>query len=117
MSLEDFQLLDNEPIDSFIMKRDYLILYHIPGANLNDSNENVEFKFGENKNYRQIGNAYLEFDKPVRNAAAIFDKTSEIRLKIIAFAYCFKEAFLSTAGGSDLEHNKFVGLVTTCLRL
>ena len=35
----------------------------------------------------------------------------------IAFAYCFKEARLSTAGGSDLEHNKFVGNVSTIMRM
>ena len=50
MSLEDFQLLDNEPIDNSIAKRDYTKTYHQSGANLNDSNQNVKFIFGENNN-------------------------------------------------------------------
>ena len=28
MSLEDFQLLDNEPFDNSIIKRDFAIIYH-----------------------------------------------------------------------------------------
>ena len=36
MSLEDFQLIDNEPIDNSIIKRDYLKIYHQQGALLND---------------------------------------------------------------------------------
>ena len=59
MSLEDFQLLDNEPLDNSIVKRDYTKVYHHQGANLNDSNQSVEFIFGENNNYYQIGNSYL----------------------------------------------------------
>ena len=34
-----------------------------------------------------------------------------------ASTYCFKEAKLSTTGGSDLEHNKYVGQVSTISRL
>ena len=34
----------------------------------------------------------------------------------ISFAYVFKEARLSTTSGSDLEHNKFVGQVSTIMR-
>ena len=32
-----------------------------------------------------------------------------IRLVKNAFEHCFKEARLSTTGGSDIEHNKYVG--------
>ena len=56
MSLEDFQLIDNEPIDNSIVKRDYTKVYHQQEANLNDSNQKVEFSFGENNIYHQIGN-------------------------------------------------------------
>ena len=49
MSLEDFQLIDNEPIDNSIIKREYLKIYHQQGANLNDSNQNVAFIFGKLK--------------------------------------------------------------------
>ena len=34
-----------------------------------------------------------------------------------AFAYCFEEATLSTTGGMDLEVNKYVGPVSTIMRL
>ena len=50
MSLEDFQLLDNEPFGNSIIKRDFLKIYHQQGARLNQSDQNVEFTFGENKN-------------------------------------------------------------------
>ena len=117
MSLEDFQLIDNEPIDKSIVKRDYTKVYHQQGANLNDSNQNVEFIFGEINNFRQIGNSYLEFDITVRNTAGNFTNTSVIRLVNNAFAYCFKEATLTTTGGMEIEHNKYVGQVCTILRL
>ena len=54
MSLEDFQLIDNEPIDNSIIKRDFTKIYHQQGAQLNQSDQNVEFIFGENNNYHQI---------------------------------------------------------------
>ena len=34
-----------------------------------------------------------------------------------ALAHCFKEARLATTGGSDLEHIKYVGQVSTIMRL
>ena len=93
MSVEDFQLIDNEPIDDSIVKRDYTKVYHQQGANLNDSNQSVEFIFGENNNYHQIGNAYLEFDITIRKIVEIpnnpnFIDTDQIRLINDAFAYC-----------------------------
>ena len=57
MSLENFKLLHNEAIDSSIVKRDFLKTYHQQATNLNDSDRNTEFIFGENNNYHQIGNA------------------------------------------------------------
>ena len=117
MSLEDFQLIDNEPTDNFIFKREYLKVYHQEGANLNDSNQIVEFINGENNNYLQIGISYLEFDITVRNTAGNFIDASNIRLVNIAFAYCFKEAILPTTGGSDLEHNEFIGQVSSIMPL
>ena len=113
--MEDFHLLDNETIDNSIVKRDFLKIYHQKGANLNDSDQNVAFIFGENNNHHQISYAYLEFDLTVRNPSANFDDTSEIRSINNAFAYCFKEAFLSTTGGSDMEHNKYGGQVSSIL--
>ena len=66
MSLEDIQFLDNEPIDNSIIKRDFTKIYHRQGDQLNQSDQNIEFIFGENNNYHQIGNAYLEFIITVR---------------------------------------------------
>ena len=122
MSFEDFQLIDNEPIDNSIVKRDYTKVYHQQGANLNDSNENVEFTFAENNNYHQIGNGYLEFDITIRKVVEIpnnpnFINTDQIRLINYAFAYCFTQATLSTTGGMDLEDIKYVGQVSTIMRL
>ena len=117
MSLEDFQLIDNEPIDNSIIKRDYTKVYHNQGANLNDSNQNVDFIFGENNNYHQIGNAYLELDITVRNTAGNFTNASAIRLVNNGFAFCFKEATLATTGGMEIEVNKYVGPVSTIMRM
>ena len=64
----------------------------------------------ENNNHHQIGSAYLEFDITVRKEDnANFDKDSAIRLVNNAFAFCFKEARLSTTSAGDLEHNEFLG--------
>ena len=37
MSLEDFQLLDNEPFDKSIIKTDFSKVHHQQGAQLNQS--------------------------------------------------------------------------------
>ena len=60
MSLEDFQLIDNEPIDNSIMKRDYTKVYHKQGANLNGSNQNNDFIFGENNNSTTITKSEMD---------------------------------------------------------
>ena len=117
MSLEDFQLIDDIQIDDSIVKRDYTKVYHQSGANLNESNQNVEFIFGESNNYYQIGNSYLEFDITIRNTAGNFTDASAIRLINNAFAYCFSQATLSTTGGMDLEDIKYVGVVSTIMRM
>ena len=122
MSSEDFQLIDNEPIENSIVKRDYTKVYHQSGAHLNDSNQNVEFIFGENNNYHQIGNAYLEFDITIRKFVAAgadpnFTNADQIRIINNAFAFCFTQATLSTTGGMDLEDIKYVGQVSTIMRL
>ena len=122
MSLEDFQLIDNEPIDNSVVKKDFTKVYHQSGANLNDSNQNVEFIFGENNNYYQIGNTYLELDITIRKVVAApadpnFTNADQIRLINNAFAFCFSQATLSTTGGMDIEDIKYVGQVSTIMRL
>ena len=78
MSLEDFQLLDNETFDNSIVKRDFLKVYHQQRAQLNDPDQNIKFILFENNIHHQIGNAYLEYDISVRNPAADFDINSRI---------------------------------------
>ena len=45
MSLEDFQLLNNELFDKSIIKRDYSKVYHQYGAQLNQSDQYIDFRF------------------------------------------------------------------------
>ena len=77
---------------------------------------NIEFIFGENNNF-QIGNAFFDFDITVRNTGGNFFDANNIGLIKNAFAYCFKGARLSSTVGSDLEHNKHAGQVSTIMRL
>ena len=117
MSSEDFQLLDNEPFDNSIIKRNFTKVYHQQRAQLNQSDQHLEFFFGENNNYHQIGKSYLEFDTTVRrNNNADFDNNDPIRLTTNAFGYVFKEARLGATSGSYLEHNNFVGQISTIMR-
>ena len=113
--------MNNEKIDNSNIKRDFRKLYHQQAANKNDSNQNIVFLFGENTNYRQFGNAYLEYELTIEIYVAVAAKRvledgDAIRLVKNAFAYCFKEARLSTTGGTDIEHNKYVGQVSTIMR-
>ena len=118
MSLEDFQLLDNEPFDNPIIKRDFTKIYHQQGAQLNQSDQNIEFIFGENNNYHQIGNAYLDFNITVRKIDTTkFHAEDPIRLVNNGYAFCFKEGRLTTTIGSDIEHNKFCGQISTIMKV
>ena len=118
MSLEDFQILDNEPIDKSISKRDFTKLYHRQGAQLNQTDQNIEIIFGENNNYHQIGNAFLEFNITVRkNDTKYFHYDDPSRLVKNACAICFKEAGLSTTTGGDIEINKWCGPVCTIMKV
>ena len=121
MNHEKFQIIDNEAIDNSIMKRVFLKIYHQQAAILKDSEENIDFIFGKNNIYHQIGIAYLQYemtiDKEVANAAdRLLVDGDVIRLVIRAFAYYFKGARLSTTVGSDIEHNKYVGADSTIIR-
>ena len=117
MSLEDFQLLDKEPLDNSIIKRDFTKRYHRQGYLLNQSDENIEFIFGENNNYHQIGKAYLEFNIIVRkNVNTNFHYDDPVRLVKNGYAFYFKEAHLNTTIGSDVGINKLCGQVSTIRR-
>ena len=81
MSLEDSQLLDTEAFDNIITKRDFLKVYHQQGAQLNQSEQNIDFIFGGNNNYHRIGIAHLEFNLTVRkNDTTNFHSDDPIRL-------------------------------------
>ena len=112
MSLEDFQKLDNESFESSIIKRDFTKVYHQQGAQLNQSDQIIDFIFGENHNYHEIGNGYLEFNITVRkNDTTNFHYDDPFRSVNNPYTFWFKEARLSTTIGSDIEHNKFCGLL------
>ena len=109
--------MDNEPLDKSIIKRDFTKTYHRQGDQLNQSDQNIEFIFGENNIYHQIGNAYLEFNITVRkNDTTNFHNDDPIRLVNKAFAFCFKEARLTTSIGGDIEVNKFCGHISALMK-
>ena len=117
MSLEDFHLIDNEPLDKSIIKRDFTKKYHRQGDQLNQLDQNIEFFFGEYNTYDQIGNAYLEVIITVRkNDDTNFHHEDPVRLVNNGYAFCVKDARLSTTIGSDIEINKFCGQVSTNMR-
>ena len=117
MSLEDFQPLDNVPLDNGIIKRDFTKLYHRQGDQLNQSDQNFEFILSENNNYHEIGNSFLEFNITIRkNDDRNFHYDDSVRLVNNIHAFCFKEARLGTTIVSDLEINKFCGQVSTIMR-
>ena len=100
------------------MKRDFLEVYHQQVAKLNQSDQKVAFVFGENNNYHQIGNGYKELDITVRkNDETNFQYDDPERLLNNSFAFCIKEARLSTTIRNDIEHNQFCGQVSTIMRV
>ena len=116
--MEVFQLLDNDSIDKSIVNGDFTKIYHRQGDQLNQSDQNIEFIFGENNKYHQKGNGYLEIYITVRkNDGTNFHFDDPVRLVNNGFAFCFKEARLSTTIGSDFEINKFCGQLSTIMRV
>ena len=118
MSLEEFQLLDNEPFYNSIIKRDFTKIHHRQSDQVNQWDQNNELIFGENSSYHQIGKADLEFNNTVRkNFDTNFQYDDPVRLVNNGFAFCFKEARLSTTLGSNFEYNKFCGQISTIARV
>ena len=118
MSLENFQLLDNEPLDNSIIKKDFTKNNLQQGAQLNQSDQIFEFIFGENNNYHQKGKGYLEFNITVRtNDTTNFHHEDPIRLVNNGYAFCSEEARLSTTIGSVIEHNNFCGQISTIMKV
>ena len=80
----------------------------------------MEFIFGEKNNYHQIGNAYIQYEMTKEKDGAVAANrvlvdANVIRLVNYAFAYCFKEARVSTTVGSDIGRNKYNGQVSTIM--
>ena len=122
MSAEDFQLIDIEKIDDSIIKRDFIKIYHQSGANVDAENSQINFYFGENHSFIQVGNGYLEFDIRIRrddgNPFTIVAPGNDIiRLVNNAFAYTIHDARISTSAGVEIEQNKYVGPISTIMRL
>ena len=102
MSAEDFQLIDDEKIDDSIIKRDFIKIYHQSGANVDAENSQIKIYFGENPNFIQVGNGYLEFDIRVRRTdgnpfSIVAPGNDVIRLVNNAFAYSIHDARISTS--------------------
>ena len=93
MSLEGFHVLDNEPFDNSIIKKVFLKICFQQGAQLNQESQNIEFKFGENNNYHQIGTGCLAFNITIRkNDRTNFHYDDSTRLLNNAIPFCFAEA-------------------------
>ena len=117
MSIEDFQILDDVETDNSIIKRDFIKIYHQQGAQINNPDQNIDFIFGENNNYHQIGNSYLQYDITVRKGDdSNFVNADVIRLVNNAFAYTFQQGSISTTSGGEIEINKYVGPTSTMMR-
>ena len=102
----------------FNYKMDFIKLYHQRGAEVNNEKQNIQFSFGENPNYIQIGNSYLEIDIEVKKADNTnFTNADQIRLVNNGLAYIFQEGRLSTSAGTEREHKKNLGNVSTLMRL
>ena len=118
MSLEDFQLLDNEPNDNSMTETVFTEIYQQQGAQLVQSDKNIVFISGENNNHHQIGKGYLEFNITVRKKDITnFHHEDPVRLVNNGYAFCFKEARLSTSFSSDIEHNNFCGQRSTTMKV
>ena len=98
--------------------------YHHQGAQLNSSNQGIDFFCGENGNYHHVGNGFLEFDIILRENCVNFNNSvgdgiidEPNRLVNNAFAYAFSIATLSTTGGEEIGQNIYVGHVSTIMRL
>ena len=99
-------MTEDSKIDDSIIKRDFIKIYHQHGAEVNNENQNIKFYFGENLNYIQIGNSYLEIDIELEKLTElIFANADQIRLINNGLAYTFQEGRISTSAGTETEHN------------
>ena len=85
---------------------------------MNNPDQNIDFFWGENNNYHQVGNSYLQYNITVRNGDDCnFDDANVTRLVNNAFAYTFKHASISTTSGGEIKINKYVGPTSAMMRV
>ena len=108
MRSEDFQLIDGTEIEDSFLEIDFSEIHHQQSDNLIDSDKNIDFLFGENNIYYQIGEAFLQFELLLKiKGGQIEDFNIDIITSVKnAFARFFKEAIIMTTGGSAKEQNK-----------
>ena len=107
MSAVGFQLVDDEKCDESIIKRDFIKNYHQSGADVKSEGSNIKLYFGENHNFVQVGNGYLEFDIKFRKADnSNFSINAHghdfIRLVNHVFAYTLHDARISISSGVEI---------------
>ena len=124
MSAINFPFLDGEQIDVSPIRRLFLKICHQIGQLVNDENQGSNFFCGENLNCIQEGKGFLEFDIKIRKAdntdLVVFNdvvSNEVVRLVKIAFDYTIHDARISISTGTEKELNKFVGPVSTIMRL
>ena len=118
MSVEDFQLIDDSKNDDSFIKRGFKKIYHQSGADVNNENSTIKFYFVKNHNFIQFGNGYLEFYIKIRKADNTnFADGDVIKLLNDAFAYTIHDARISSSLGVEIGQNKFVGPISTIMRL
>ena len=107
-------------IDDSIVKRVFMKIYHQSGVKVDNENSNIKFFSGDNHNFVQVGDGYLEFDIKIRKAdnsnfTIVAHGNDVIRLINDAFAYIFHDARISISSGVENEQNKYVGPISTIM--
>ena len=120
MNFQDIQVIDNGTIGNSFKKRDFMIIYHQQAANLNDSDENIDFVSAKIiiiiKSVTPIFNMKWQKKDVAVAANRVRANGDTNRLVKSAFGFCFRKARLSTTGTGDFEHNKNVGRNSTITR-
>ena len=112
-AIDDKYFLDNSTV-----KRNIKTIKHRAGAQLNERDQLVEFAFGENNTYIQIGEAYLKINLTLRkDDNTNYGEEDDVRLVNNALAYLYSEARLKTSSGKDLEICKHMGRTTTMYKM
>ena len=68
VSLEGFHLLDDTPIATSTIKRESMETNHHQTDQHKVQNQDIDFFFGEIRNYHQIGIGFLEFEITLKNS-------------------------------------------------